>query len=180
MLALFKNGSFARLIPETGWVDLTGNDRVSPPLVGWDGASGEDTYAILAYQPFAAPEGKQRIGEPSYDISSGVCVETYSVEDVPAYVPQSISDRQFAHVLALQGLISQEEALAWVKTGDIPSALQSLIDDIPDPVIKFSAQMLLAGATVFERDHPMTAQLAAGLGMSSAQVDDLWRAAAAL
>ena len=95
-------------------------------------------------------------------------------------VPQSISDRQFAHVLALQGLISQDEALAWVKTGDVPAALQALVDKIPDPTIKFSAQMLLAGATVFERDHPMTAKLAAGLGMSSEQVDDLWRAAAAL
>ena len=180
MFALIKNNAFNRLIPEEGWVDLSGNERVSPPVVGRQGASGEDQYAILAFQPFVAPEGKQRIGEPYYDISSGVCVETCSMEDVPAYVPQSISDRQFAHVLALQGLISQEEALAWVKTGDVPAALQALVDEIPDPTIKFSAQMLLAGATVFERDHPMTAQLAAGLGMSSEQVDDLWRAAAAL
>lgn len=180
MFALIKNNAFARLIPEEGWVDLSGNERVSPPVVGWDGQSGEDTFAILAYQPFAVPEGKQHVGDPTYDISSGVCVEMYNVEDVPAYVPQSISDRQFAHVLALQGLISQDEALAWVKTGDVPAALQALVDEIPDPTIKFSAQMLLAGATVFERDHPMTAQLAAGLGMSSEQVDDLWRAAAAL
>jgi len=180
MFALIKNGSFLRLIPEAGWVELSGNDRVSPPLVGWQGASGEDTFAILAYQPFAIPEGKQCVGDPTYDISSGVCIETCSVEDVPAHVPQSISDRQFAHGLALQGLISQEDALAWVKTGDVPAALQALVDEIPDPTIKFSAQMLLAGATVFERDHPMTAQLAAGLGMSSEQVDDLWRAAAAL
>lgn len=180
MLALFKNGSFARLIPETGWVDLTGNDRVSPPTVGWQGTSGEDMYAILAYQPFVVPEGKQRVGEPAYDISSGICVETYSVEDVAQPVPHSISDRQFAHVLAMQNLITEEEALAWVKTGDIPAALQALVDEIPDPTIKFSAQMLLAGATVFERNHPMTEQLASGLGMSSAQVDDLWRAAAGL
>lgn len=180
MFALIKNNAFNRLIPEDGWVDLTGNDRVSPPTIGWEGASGEDRYSIIAYQPFVVPEGKQRVGEPAYDISSGICVETYSVEDVAQPVPHSISDRQFAHVLAMQNLITEEEALAWVKTGDIPSALQSLIDDIPDSVIKFSAQMLLAGATVFERDHPMTAQLAAGLGMSSEQVDDLWRAAAAL
>lgn len=178
--ALVKNGSFLRLITDSGWVELNGNDRVSPPIVGWTGESDGDQFAIMAFQPFVLPEGKQRVGDPTYDISSGVCVEMYNVEDVPAYVPQSISDRQFAHVLALQGLISQDEALAWVKTGDVPAALQALVDKIPDPTIKFSAQMLLAGATVFERDHPMTAQLAAGLGMSSEQVDDLWRAAAAL
>lgn len=116
------------------------------------------------------------------EMSDAEYVEELEARNAPIIepVPQSISDRQFAHVLALQGLISQEEALAWVKTGDVPAALQALVDEIPDPTIKFSAQMLLAGATVFERDHPMTAQLAAGLGMSSEQVDDLWRAAAAL
>ena len=180
MFALIKNNAFVRLIPEQGWVDLSGNERVSPPVVGWHGKSGPDEYAVMAFQPFVVSDGKQRVGEASYDISSGVCVETFEVEDAAIPVPQSISDRQFAHVLALQGLISQDEALAWVKTGDVPAALQALVDKIPDPTIKFSAQMLLAGATVFERDHPMTAQLAAGLGMSSEQVDDLWRAAAAL
>lgn len=143
----------------------------------------DDERAAIGVYPIvddAIPDGKIATGS-TLENDSGTIRRRWTLEDAPPPpVPQSISDRQFAHVLALQGLISQEEALAWVKTGEIPSALQSLIDDIPDPVIKFSAQMLLAGATVFERDHPMTAQLAAGLGMSSEQVDDLWRAAAAL
>ncbi len=128
----------------------------------------------------AIPDGKVATGS-TLETDDGVVRRRWTLEDAPPPpVPASISDRQFAHVLALQGLITQEESLAWVKTGDVPAALQALVDEIPDPTIKFSAQMLLAGATVFERDHPMTAQLAAGLGMSSAQVDDLWRAAAAL
>lgn len=180
MHALIKNNTFDRLIPESGRIDITSRTQLSPPMVGWKGEVEGDQYAILAFQPFAVPEGKQRVGEPSYEVGKDAVVETYSVEDQPIPVPHSISDRQFAHVLAMQKLITEDEALAWVKTGDIPAALQSLIDEIPNATIKFSAQMLLAGATVFERDHPMTEQLASGLGMSSAQVDDLWRAAAGL
>ena len=143
----------------------------------------DDERAAIGVYPIvddAIPEGKVATGS-TLENDNGTIRRRWTLEDAPPPpVPAVISDRQFAHVLALQGLITQDEALAWVKTGDVPSALQALVDEIPDPVIKFSAQMLLAGATVFERDHPMTAQLAAGLGMSSEQVDDLWRAAAAL
>lgn len=144
--------------------------------------SDEERAAIGVYPIVddAIPDGKVATGS-ALENDAGTIRRRWALEDAPPPpVPQSISDRQFAHVLALQGLITQEEALALVKTGDVPAALQALVDEIPDPTIKFSAQMLLAGATVFERDHPMTAQLAAGLGMSSEQVDDLWRAAAAL
>ena len=42
------------------------------------------------------------------------------------------------------------------------------------------AQLLVSGATTFDRNHPMTAALAAGMDWSSAQVNDLWSLAAQL
>lgn len=71
-----------------------------------------------------------------------------------------ISDRQFFQQAAIQGFISQEDALQAVKTGFIPSALQSVINNISDPTEKFNAEMLLSGATEFRKDHPLTKTIA--------------------
>ena len=98
----------------------------------------------------------------------------------PPEVPTSISDRQFAQVLAMDGLITEDDALAWVKVGTVPAQLQGLVDAIPDEDTKFAANMLLGGATEFNRNHPMVAQLGAGLQMTSAQIDDIWRVGATL
>lgn len=96
-----------------------------------------------------------------------------------APVPASISDRQFAQQLAVAGLISQDEAIAWVSTGALPAAFAAFILQLPSEQ-QFAATMLLKGATVFERAHPLVDVFGAAQGMSSAQVDDLWRAAALL
>ena len=97
----------------------------------------------------------------------------------PAPVPDTISDRQFFQQLAIAGIISQEEALAAVKTGDIPAALSGFIAALDDAA-RFNAEMLLSGATIFARAHPLTDAIAAAQGMTPAQVDDFFRAAAAL
>jgi hypothetical protein len=97
----------------------------------------------------------------------------------PPPLPSQISDRQFFQQLAIAGAISQAEALAAVKTGVIPASLQAVIDALP-PDEKFNAEMLLSGATVFARAHPMTEALRAAMGWTSEQTDELWRTAAAL
>ncbi|MET4190672.1 MULTISPECIES: hypothetical protein [unclassified Bradyrhizobium] len=97
----------------------------------------------------------------------------------PAPVPGSISDRQFFQQLAISGIITQAEALAAVKTGEVPAALQALVSGMPT-ADQFNAQMILSGATTFLRDHPMTVAIGMGYGWSSGQVDDFFRAAAAL
>lgn len=95
-------------------------------------------------------------------------------------VPETISDRQFAQALAVVGLISQAEALAWVKVGTVPPTLQTFVDAIPDAGVKFSANMLLGGATEFNRAHPLVAQFGASINMSQKQIDDIWRLGATL
>lgn len=98
----------------------------------------------------------------------------------PPPVPSSISDRQFFQQLAVQGIITQAEALAAVRVGAIPAALQSIVDTIVDPAHKFAAQMLLSGAVEFRRDHPLTGAIGASYGWGDAQIDALFVAAAVL
>ncbi len=95
-------------------------------------------------------------------------------------VPASISDRQFAHQLMKQGIISFAEALAFVQTGTIPSALSALIAGIQDQNDREAAELLIAGNVEFRRNSPLTASLAAAYGWSVETTDNFWRAAALL
>lgn len=95
-------------------------------------------------------------------------------------VPRAISDRQFFHVLAKLGAITQDEALAAVKTGEIPSAINTIVESINNDDDKFDAKMLLSGAVEFRRSHPIVEQFGAALGYSADAIDELFRAAAQL
>lgn len=96
-------------------------------------------------------------------------------------VPPSISDRQFAQILALDGVISEDEALAWAARGELPGAMETALSNIPEAGgLRFGAKMLLASATTYERAHPLVPTLGALLLYDAAALDDIWRRAAAL
>jgi hypothetical protein len=101
------------------------------------------------------------------------------LSEPPLPVPDEISRRQFFQQMAVAGLISQAEAIAAVKSGEIPAALLAFVGSLPAEE-QFAAQMLIIGATTFHRSHPLVDAFGALQGLSSAQVDDLWRAAAAI
>ena len=96
----------------------------------------------------------------------------------PAAIPQTISDRQFFQQLAVQGVISQDEALASC-AAVIPAPLLALIEQLPSDQ-KFAAKMLVSGATVFERNHPMTIAIGSAYGWGSAEIDAFFVASAGL
>lgn len=104
---------------------------------------------------------------------------TWDEPDPVPFVPQIISDRQFFQQLAVQGVITDDEALAAVGPGTLPAALSKLIDGLPSDQ-QFPAKMLLVGAVQFDRKHPMVAVLGQAFGWSDAQLDSLWTNAAAL
>lgn len=89
----------------------------------------------------------------------------------------AISDRQFFQALALWNVITKQEALDAVKTGALPAAMQAFVDAIVDPDERFNAQMLLSGATTFERNHPLVEPFGVAFGFTHDQIDDLWRVA---
>lgn len=97
----------------------------------------------------------------------------------PARAQDTVSDRQFFQALALAKVITTAEALDAVKTGEIPAALQTVVDSLPANQ-KFAAEMLISGATTFQRSHPLTEMLRAGMGWTAEQLDELWSSAAAL
>jgi hypothetical protein len=138
------------------------------------------SYGIYPIVDDAIPAGKVSTGSTLEKVGNVVQRHWTLADAPPPPVPQTISDRQFAQVLAMDGLITEEDALAWVKVGTVPARLQALVDAIPDAAARFSANMLLGGATEFRRDHPMVSQLGAGLAMTDAQIDDIWRIGATL
>lgn len=96
----------------------------------------------------------------------------------PAPVPQTISDRQFFQQLAVDGIITQAQALA-SNAAVIPEPLMTIINALPADQ-QFAAQMIVSGATVFERTNPLTIQIGAAYGWTSAQIDAFFTAAALL
>jgi hypothetical protein len=66
-----------------------------------------------------------------------------------------------------------------VRTGVIPVAILSFLDALQSSD-KFNAKMLLSGATVFERNHPLAIAIGEAQDMTPRQLDDFFRAAAEL
>jgi hypothetical protein len=95
-------------------------------------------------------------------------------------VIHAISNVQFYQQLATIKAITQADALAAVGRGVNPAALQRVVDAISDPAQQFAANMLLTGTATFRRDHSLTNAIGASLGMTAAQMDELFVAAAAL
>lgn len=97
----------------------------------------------------------------------------------PPQVPETISDRQFFQALAIEGIITQAEALAAVKTGDVPSGMLPLIAELPE-ANQFAAEMLLSGATEFKRSNSLTVAFGAAYGWTDGRIDAFWIAASQL
>lgn len=149
-------------------------------------AQGVVTNIILLEDSAAyeTPEGLTLSKETDtpYEIGgtllSGVYTPPARPAPPPPPVPQSISDRQFFQQLAVIGVITEADALA-SNAAVIPSPLLAIINAMPVSQ-QFAAKMLVSGATVFERNHPMTIAIGAAYGMTSEQIDEFFRAAAAL
>lgn len=94
-------------------------------------------------------------------------------------VPDEISDRQFFQQMAIEGRITQQEALDAVGSGIIPAAMDVLVEQLPSSQ-RFAARMLIRGATTFRRAHPVTELIGQLYGMTAEQIDATWRAAAKL
>ncbi|SOR26835.1 conserved protein of unknown function [Methylorubrum extorquens] len=125
---------------------------------------------------------------PAPALPEGWTIEPADARPLWTAPANAISDRQFAQALALAGTITEAEALAWAARGDLPAAMEAALTKIPEADgRRFGARMMLAGATTFERSHPLTDQLggllinpATGKPYDAAALDALWSRAAAL
>lgn len=78
-------------------------------------------------------------------------------------VPESVTRRQAKVALLQAGLLDEVEAG---------------IEAIADPITKRIAKLDWSEANEFRRDWPLLNQLAAGMGITDGQLDELFRAAA--
>ncbi len=165
---------FARYDPATG--DLLAIGATDDEFVEAEIAEGKPTITLDKHMDFASAR---------YEYKVDLATKTLIKVD-PPIVPvtpepiRPISDRQFYQKAALKGLITQADALNAVQTGFIPLPLQTIVDQISDPTEKFSAEMLLSGATIFYREHPLTNEIGAAFGMTPEQIDVFFRSAGAL
>ena len=79
-------------------------------------------------------------------------------------VPAAVTRRQLRLELLSRGLLANVTAA---------------LNGIPDEATKAAALIEWEDATTFDRAHPLVGQIGAALGLTSAQLDDIWRAAAA-
>lgn len=84
----------------------------------------------------------------------------------PEPVPQAVSNQQLR--------------LALIDAGIMPSAILAQLQAMPAGAAKEKALAAWEYANEFRRDHPLVTALSAQLGLTSAQVDSLFRSAATL
>jgi hypothetical protein len=123
-------------------------------IVGWDGFSYVDR-AGRTYWSGAEPGEADAID----------AVENGAAPAALAPVPESIGPAQIRIALRRIGVTS----------GQIYALISALPAEAQD-----DARDLWDYATVIRRDHALIATLAAGLGLSAEQVDDVFRAAATI
>lgn len=104
--------------------------------------------------------------------------EDFEIAEVVIPSPP-ISDRQFFQQLAVDGRITEAEALAAVSIGTLPVAVEAIVVAMP-PADQFAARMLLSGATRFSKEHPLVSVFATAIGMDAAALDVFWTSASTL
>lgn len=97
----------------------------------------------------------------------------------PLAVPDIISRRQLLIALAQAGLITEAEALAAARTGDVPAAIDAVFAQLPGEQA-LAARITWATMTRVERSHPLVQAIINAQLATAEQMDALFQTAAAL
>lgn len=133
----------------------------------------DDHGAIKLYLSNASPSFPD--AEPID--GDGSEVAAFLASAAPPAIPD-ISRRQFFEQLAIDSIITHDDALAAACMSTIPAPLTDAITRLPADQ-RFNATMRVASATTFRRSSAVTIALASAMDppWSSDQVDALWTAA---
>jgi len=81
---------------------------------------------------------------------------------------------------SLPSLTARQLRLGLVTHGIDLSDVDAAIAGIDDPQDKAKAKIEWEYASIFERDHPLIAEVGAVLGLTEAQIDEMWQNASSL
>ena len=85
----------------------------------------------------------------------------------------TLTNRQLFAALALTSMITQAEALAAGRVGEVPAAIEAVFNTLP-PDAAFMARLTWATMREVPRDHPLIAALVAAGTATAEQVDALF------
>jgi hypothetical protein len=113
------------------------------------------------------------------DATPAEAAEIEALRNAPPPVPETVSRRQLLIALTAAGLITEAEALAAARTGEVPIAIDAVFARLP-PEQALAARITWATMTVVERRHSLLdAMVQLGL-VTDAGLDALFRQAAEL
>jgi hypothetical protein len=97
----------------------------------------------------------------------------------PPPAPIVLTSRQLFAALALTGMITQAEALAAGRTGEVPAAVEAVFATLPAQDA-FLARLTWATMRDVPRDHPLIAAMVAAGVATAEQVDALFALGASI
>lgn len=115
-----------------------------------------------------SPTDPEPVGRSLYDLAIAGTVEPYeppTAEELRAGLPT---------------LTARQLRLGLITNGIMPSQVQSAIEAMPPGADREKALVEWEYASSFDRLHPLIATVGAALGLTDAQVDAMWTAAASL
>ncbi len=162
-----------------GWRPLLGlASPVVAPILAW----GEFTEASIgghqlgmvlfrASECITPPQGVAHEPGPFLDAGVG----RFAALDP---VPTSLTLLQFMRMLARRGIVTEAEAMAATKYGDVPAAIDGVFAAFP-PAAAFDARLTWAGMYMVERANPLLALVGSMNGLDAAAWDDIFTEGAA-
>jgi len=145
--------------------------RRDNPAVSFPATIREATladYGVFPVKVLPRPlydERTQRLQQSEFYQVDGHWQMHWLVVDLPPRVPDAVTMRQARLALLGVGLLD---------------AVEPALAAIPDPVQRRAAEITWEYSAEVQRDNPLISALAAGLGLSPQQVDQLFIAAATL
>ena len=131
---------------------------------------------IQPMAPFASPAPRHPL------LAASAIVDWPRMQGADAPSPELAEWRKTARASTVEfataalhgGLVTPEEAEAWVTKAALPPVVLSALANIPDDGERFAARLLIRGANIVERGNPFVAMMQAHMALTDAQVDSLF------
>ena len=94
-------------------------------------------------------------------------------------IPEKVTETQFMRAAVKVGMVTADEAKAYLARGVIPSFVEAAMAPSPESA-RLDAELKIIGSDTFHRTDPVFAMLIAGGAATADQVDNLFRLAATL